>query len=68
MRDERVAPQAMASILAEALGVPRPASASLQPVSAAEYGIPQAFTWNMGTTGSTLSRALRHITSGKAAA
>jgi hypothetical protein len=30
--------------------------------------MPQALTWNMGTTGSTASRADRHITSGSAAA
>ena len=36
-----------------------------QPTSAAEYGMPQALTWNIGTTGSTESRADRHITSGK---
>ena len=41
---------------------------SLQPTSAAAYGMPQALTWNMGTTGSTTSVALRHIASGKAAA
>ena len=31
----------------------------LAPVSAAEYGMPQALTWNIGTTGSTESRADR---------
>src|SRR6218665_2235443 len=41
---------------------------SLQPISAAEYGMPQALTWNIGTTGSTESRADKHITAGKAAA
>ena len=40
----------------------------MQPTSAAEYGMPQALTWNIGTTGSTESRADRHITSGNAAA
>src|SRR3990167_1507610 len=35
-----------------------PGNTSLAPVMAAEYGRPQAFTWNMGTTGSTASRAL----------
>ena len=35
---------------------------------AAEYGRPQALTWNMGTTGNTLSRALMLSASGKAPA
>ena len=34
-----------------------PGNTSLAPTSAAEYGMPQALTWNIGTTGSTESRA-----------
>src|SRR3989344_840066 len=45
-----------------------PGITSLQPTIAAAYGRPQALTWNMGTTGSTVSVALRHIASGRAAA
>ena len=45
-----------------------PGNTNLQPVSAALYGMPQALTWNMGTTASTASRALKSIASGKAAA
>ena len=33
-----------------------------------EYGRPQALTWNIGTTGSTTSRADRFSVSGSAAA
>jgi hypothetical protein len=45
-----------------------PGNTSLAPVSAAEYGMPQALTWNIGTTGNTESRADRPMTSGSAAA
>ncbi len=31
----------------------------LAPVMNAACGMPQAFTWNIGTTGSTVSRAVR---------
>ncbi len=34
----------------------------------AEYGRPQALTWNIGTTGSTTSRADRFSASGSAEA
>jgi hypothetical protein len=40
----------------------------LAPVMAAEYGRPQALTWNIGTTGSTESRALMFSASGMAPA
>ena len=36
----------------------------MAPVIAAEYGRPQALTWNIGTTGSTESRALMFSASG----
>jgi len=42
-----------------------PGNTSLAPVSAVVYGRPQAFTWNIGTTGSTLSRADKFIASGR---
>ena len=45
-----------------------PGNTSLAPVMAAEYGRPQALTWNMGTTGNTASRALMDSASGKAPA
>ena len=34
-----------------------PGNTILAPVSGTEYGKPQALTWNIGTTGSTASRA-----------
>src|SRR5450830_1768064 len=43
-----------------------PGNTSLAPVMAAEYGKPQALTWNMGTTGNTESRVLMFKASGKA--
>ena len=45
-----------------------PGKTILAPVMAAEYGRPQALTWNIGTTGSTLSRALMFKASGMAPA
>ena len=41
-----------------------PGKTSLAPVIAAAYGRPQALTWNIGTTGSTESRALMLSASG----
>ena len=45
-----------------------PGNTILAPVIAAEYGRPQALTWNIGTTGSTVSRALMLRASGSAPA
>ncbi|MCY1368457.1 hypothetical protein D9M69_554370 [compost metagenome] len=39
----------------------------MQPTAAAEYGRPQALTWNIGTTGRMLSRAEQPSASGSAA-
>src|SRR5439155_18114011 len=36
-----------------------PANTSLAPAIAAAYGVPHAFAWNIGTTGSTASRSVR---------
>ncbi|MCY1367927.1 hypothetical protein D9M69_548820 [compost metagenome] len=47
---------------------PGPGNTSLAPTRQAEYGRPQAFTWNIGTTGSTTSRALMLSASGSAEA
>jgi hypothetical protein len=44
----------------------QPGNTSLAPTSGAAYAIPQPLAWNMGTTGSTLSREERLITSGSA--
>src|SRR5437868_288948 len=44
---------------------PGPGNTSLAPTMQAEYGKPQALTWNIGTTGSTASRELRFSESGK---
>ena len=64
----KVTPSASISSYTDLPSSAGPGKTSLQPVSAAEYGMPQALTWNMGTTGSTESRADRFITSGRAAA
>ena len=49
-----------ATICASAAGSIRgPGSTSLLPASAAAYGRPQAFAWNIGTIGSTVSRSRR---------
>jgi hypothetical protein len=45
-----------------------PGKTSLAPTSGAAYGRPQAFTWNMGTTGRITSRAEHPSASGRAAA
>ena len=45
-----------------------PGNTSLAPVNGAAYGMPQAFTWNMGTTGKATSRADMFKASGRAAA
>src|SRR6266702_1451807 len=42
-----------------------PGNTSFAPVNGAACGMPHAFTWNIGTTGSTASRADRLIASGK---
>ena len=63
----KVTPSASISSYTDLPSSAGPGNTTLQPVIAAAYGRPQALTWNMGTTGSTLSRADRLITSGKAA-
>src|SRR3954470_645963 len=64
----KVTPSASISSYTDLPSRAGPGNTSLQPVRAAVYGIPHALTWNMGTTGSTQSRADSAITSGKAAA
>ena len=63
----KVTPSASMSSYSDLPSSAGPGSTSLQPVSGAEYGSPQAFTWNMGTTGMAVSRADSPITSGSAA-
>ena len=63
----KVTPSASISSYSDLPSSAGPGKTTLAPVSAAEYGRPQALTWNMGTTGSTASRADRFITSGSAA-
>src|SRR5262249_3487725 len=41
-----------------------PGNTILAPIIGAENGIPHAFGWNIGTTGSTQSRDERHMASG----
>ena len=43
-----------------------PGITSLAPTIAALYGMPQALTWNIGTTGKITSRAEQSIASGSA--
>ena len=45
-----------------------PGKTTLQPVMAMLKGVPQALTWNMGTTGMTASRELSAMASGITAA
>jgi len=45
-----------------------PGNTNLAPVMAAEYGRPQAFTWNMGTTGSIAVARVMLSASGRAPA
>ena len=45
-----------------------PGNTSLAPIMAATYGMLQALTWNIGTTGRITSRADRFITSGRGVA
>src|ERR1044072_8234170 len=45
-----------------------PGNTSFAPVSAQQYGKPHALTWNIGTTGSTTSRADKFSASGRQAA
>src|SRR5690349_14471879 len=42
-----------------------PGKTIFEPTRGAAKGRPQAFTWNIGTIGSTVSRVDRHIASGR---
>src|SRR5690606_10695588 len=44
---------------------PGPGSTSVHPTMAAAYGVPHAFTWNIGTTGNIISAAETFSESGK---
>ncbi|MDT4843308.1 hypothetical protein FQZ97_772370 [compost metagenome] len=64
----KVTPSASISSYTDLPSSDGPGNTSLQPTSAAEYGMPHALTWNIGTTGSTESCAEMRMTSGSAAA
>jgi hypothetical protein len=54
---DTVTPSASNSACSDAPSSRGPGNTSLAPTMHAMYGMPQAFTWNMGTTGSTVSLA-----------
>src|SRR5690606_12262311 len=52
---EKVTPSASNNSYSDLPSSAGPGNTSLAPDSGTEYGKPQAFTWNIGTTGSTTS-------------